>query len=72
DAGKSRNDYPKGYILELSADGKNWQELKKADGKNALTEINIKPTSAKFIKITMTKKKPGLYWSIHNMDIFAK
>lgn len=72
DAGKSRNDYPKGYILELSADGKNWQELKKADGKNALTEINIKPTTAKFIKITMTKKKPGLYWSIHNMDIFAK
>lgn len=72
DAGKSRNDFPAGYKLEFSTDGKSWQAIKTADGKKAMTEIKTKPVMAKFIKIILTKKKKGKYWSIHHMDIFAK
>ena len=72
DAGKSKNDFPNGYKFESSIDGKSWKELKKGSGRNAMTEIHLNQASAKFIKITLTKKKPGKFWSIHNMDIFAK
>ena len=72
DAGKSKNDYPLGYRIEMSVDGKSWQKIKESGSRNTLTEINTKPTVAKYIKITLTKKKKGNYWSIHNMDIFAK
>ena len=72
DAGKSRNDYPRGYDLEVSEDGKAWKKIKSDKGNNALTEINLKPINAKFIKITLTKSQKGLFWSIHNMEIFAK
>lgn len=72
DAGKSKSDYPLGYSIEVSKDGQSWQKVKEGSGKDALTEISTKPTDAKFIKITLTKRKKGNFWSIHNLDIFAK
>ena len=61
DAGTSTGDYPRGYEVVASV-----------DGKSAITKIKFPATVAKFLKITQTKRHSGLYWSIHEMSLNGK
>ena len=73
DAGSSTGDYPRGYEVVASVDGKTWSKpIARGDGKSAVTNIKFPPTKAKFLKITQTKKHSGLYWSIHEMSLNGK
>ena len=72
DATKSANDYPRGYKVELSIDGKDWgKPVLEGKGVGAMTEIDFAPAKTKFIRITQTGSAPGLFWSIHEMQIVA-
>jgi len=71
DAGKSTMDYPRGYKVEVSLDGKDWGSPL-TQGKGApLTDIDLPAVEAKFVRITQTGSAPGLFWSVHEMQIFA-
>ena len=73
DSKSSSRDYPRGYQLESSIDGEKWSEpLATGLGKHPMTDISFPTTEAKFLKITQTGKVSGLYWSIHEMQIFGK
>ena len=73
DAGSSTGDYPRGYEVVASIDGKTWTKpIARGDGKSAVTNIKFAPTKAKFLKITQTKRHSGLYWSIHEMSLNGK
>lgn len=73
DAGTSTGDYPRGYEVVASVDGKKWSKpIARGDGKNAITKIKFTATKAKFLKITQTKRHSGLYWSIHEMSLNGK
>ena len=73
DSKSSSRDYPRGYLLESSIDGEKWSEpLATGFGKHPMTDISFPTTEAKFLKITQTGKVSGLYWSIHEMQIFGK
>lgn len=71
DSRGSNDDYPRGYLVQVSKDGKSWSEPV-ADGRgfNALTEIELsvaEPT--KFLRITQTGQSPNKYWSIHELSM---
>ncbi|MDF1861446.1 MAG: discoidin domain-containing protein [Verrucomicrobiales bacterium] len=69
DAAKSRNDYPRGYRIELSNDGQKWgRAVAKGKGETAKTQIEFPAQEAKFIKITQTGEN-RLYWSIHDLEV---
>jgi mono/diheme cytochrome c family protein len=71
DAGASAYDYPRGYHVQLSTDGQHWGEpVASGLGKKARTEIEFKPSNARFIRITQTGAVKGGYWSIHEMKIY--
>jgi hypothetical protein len=71
DAGASAYDYPRGYHVQLSKDGQHWGEpVASGLGKKARTEIEFKPSNARFIRITQTGAVKGGYWSIHEMKIY--
>ena len=73
DSKSSSRDYPRGYQVESSVDGKKWSEpLAIGVGKHPMTDISFPTTKAKFLKITQTGRVSGLYWSIHEMQIFGK
>ena len=73
DSKSSARDYPRGYQVESSVDGKKWSEpLAIGVGKHPMTDISFPATEAKFLKITQTGRVNGLYWSIHEMQIFGK
>jgi hypothetical protein len=70
DSTGSGNDYPRGYRVELSNNGTQWNTpVATGKGTNAVTEIVFKPAKAKFIRITQTGEQKGKFWSIHELDI---
>ncbi len=70
DSTKSPNDYPRGYKVELSADGVNWgTPVATGKGSSPVTDITFAPAKAKFIRVTQTGAVDGLYWSIHEMQL---
>ena len=71
-AGSSR-DYPRGYEVQASLDGKTWTKpISKGAGRNPVSDIIFPTTQAKYLKITQTGSAPSLYWSIHEMQIYGK
>lgn len=67
----SDNDYPRGYRVEFSNDGKTWKTSSTGKAKSAITHIKVPPTNARFIRITQTAKN-RLYWSIHELTLFGQ
>jgi mono/diheme cytochrome c family protein len=71
-AGDSFKDYPRGYEIELSDDGKTWgKPAAKGKGGGPVTDIFFPPARGKFVRITQTGSVHGLFWSIHELNIFA-
>ena len=71
DSVASPQDYPRGYKVELSADGQTWgSPVAAGRGNNSLTEIIFAPAKARFVRITQTGSANGLFWSIHELQIF--
>ena len=70
DTTKSRNDFPRGYKVELSADGKTWgKPVATGKGVGAVTSIEFPATPAKFLRITQTETMKGGFWSIHELEL---
>jgi mono/diheme cytochrome c family protein/glucose/arabinose dehydrogenase len=71
DAAKSARDYPRGYEVALSLDGKSWSDpVASGKGETPMTEILFKAAKARHIRITQTGSVKGLFWSIHEMEIY--
>ncbi|MBX7208860.1 MAG: discoidin domain-containing protein [Verrucomicrobiaceae bacterium] len=73
DTGSSRNDWPRGWKIELSQDGAEWDKpVLQGKSNVSTTEFMFpKAAKAKFIRITDTGGVNGLFWSIHELDVFA-
>jgi putative heme-binding domain-containing protein len=71
DSRGSKDDYPRAYFVEVSADGKRWSEpVAKGRGRQAVTEIELDGAEAiRQIRITQTGESPGKYWSIHELSL---
>jgi len=69
---KSPGDYPRGYKVEVSADGTTWSKpIATGAGNSPVTDIEFPATKAKFIRITQTGEAKGTYWSIHELEVFG-
>ncbi len=69
DAGSSRHDFPRGYQVELSNDGKQWSTAAVGRGTSALTEITFPPAKTKYIRITETDSVEGHNWTIGELQV---
>lgn len=67
----SNQDYPRGFFVEISEDGKSWSgKVAKGTGSQPIETIelnNAPPT--RFIRITQTGTSSSKYWSIHELNI---
>jgi len=72
DSRRSARDYPRGWRVQVSMDGRDWSDpVAEGKGDNPVTEIEFTPVKARHIRITQTGSVNGLYWSIHELDIFT-
>jgi putative heme-binding domain-containing protein len=67
----SNEDYPRGFIVQMSDDGKKWSEnVAEGRGTEAITVIELNSVApTKHIRITQTGSSPNKYWSIHEVTI---
>ena len=72
DSKSSARDYPAVTKWSHPWMGKMVEPLAIGVGKHPMTDISFPATEAKFLKITQTGRVNGLYWSIHEMQIFGK
>lgn len=69
-AGGSRQDYPRGYTVEVSANGADWgTPVAQGWGSESPTYIEWPPVKAKFVRITQTGHDSVLFWSIHDLNL---
>ncbi len=72
ETGKSPNDYPREYKVEVSPDGQIWTKpIATGKGSGSTTNIHFPAVTTKFIRITQLGSVKGNYWSIHDLQIYA-
>lgn len=74
DARGSDGDYPRGYALRASDDGEHWHEpLITGNGDGPQTRITLPaPQRTRFLRVEQTGRQPGLWWSIHDLQVFVQ
>jgi hypothetical protein len=64
--------YPRGYTVQVSADGTSWSDpVATGKGEGLHTTITFAPTRAKFVRVTLTD--PGADappWSVKNLRFY--
>ena len=70
DAGADLGDYPRGYTLETSRDGRSWQPSATGSGSGQLTAIDLRPTRARYLRITQTATAPQ-WWSVADLRVYG-
>ena len=71
DSAGSIDDYPRGYLVHVSGNGKDWgKPVAKGAGKRGVTTVELSATKpTRFIRITQTGSSNSKYWSIHELAI---
>lgn len=67
----SDHDYPRGYLVHVSDDGKSWSDpVARDSGDDPITEIEVDaPEPVRHIRITQTGISNSKFWSIHELSI---
>ena len=80
-------DVPSGYTLDVSEDRKNWQAVTRVDQyhgpffwsrstpmikiRRGRVEIVFEPVRVRYLKIALTRDKPGQSWSINEVRVYG-
>ncbi len=84
--GNSRNDFPRGYLIQSSTDGKTWTSLNPIlspvslhwtgetllKGNGPDLDFIFPPTSMRFLRIVQTGEDKTYYWSIHEIELYRR
>ena len=79
--GRSPLDYPRGYLAEVSTDGKTWETVARQEKtvlpirdflrqKDLGLEVEFAPRDVRYIRITYTAEVPIYYWSIYEIEVY--
>lgn len=83
--GSSANDYPRGYEMRYSTDGRTWTSLNALLSPHLLhwtgetllkgsedLDVTFPPTPMRYLKIIQTGRAAVYYWSIHEVEVYTK
>jgi glucosylceramidase len=69
DSGANTGDYARGWELSASTDGTTWRMLARGAGTGQLTNVDVRPTRARYLRVTSTASS-GSWWSIADLRIY--
>jgi glucosylceramidase len=70
DSGASAGDFARGWALSTSDDGVTWKALAQGTGVGQLTNVDVRPTRARYLRITTTAAA-GNWWSLADIRLYA-
>ncbi|GAB1513143.1 discoidin domain-containing protein [Actinophytocola sp. KF-1] len=69
DSGGNLGDHARGWRLSASDDGTTWRTLATGTGVGQLTDVDVRRTSARYLRITATAAA-GNWWSIADLRLY--
>jgi glucosylceramidase len=69
DSGGNLGDYARTWELSVSDDGSTWRSLATGAGVGQLTNIDVRRTSARYVRITSTGAASN-WWSIADLRLY--
>jgi glucosylceramidase len=69
DSGGYLGDYARGWELSASTDGTSWRILAGGAGTGQLTNVDVRTTRARYLRITSTGGS-GSWWSIADLRLY--
>ncbi|QEO14962.1 glucan endo-1,6-beta-glucosidase [Agromyces intestinalis] len=70
DSGGNLGDYARGWELSVSSDGSSWTSLASGAGVGQLTNVDVAPTTARYLRIASTASA-GNWWSLADMRLYG-
>jgi len=58
------NQFPRGYTVEISIDGQNWQEVARKNDNWGAVEAVFQAATARYIRVQTTNSSPYYPWGI--------
>jgi hypothetical protein len=69
----SGGDYPRGYEVYVSSDGKDWiGPVAKGQANAPVTSITVLPRTGRYLKIAQTGQSDSNFWSIHELKVLGE
>ncbi|MEZ5965928.1 MAG: discoidin domain-containing protein [Planctomycetota bacterium] len=68
----SRDDFPRGYVLETSLDGETWNEVARGEGDGPRTVVTLPPGRLRHFRFTQTGRNEDQWWSIHRISVCGR
>jgi hypothetical protein len=58
--------------VRTSTDGKTWNKpIARGEGRQGTSRICFEPVTTRWLKVTQRGKKSGLWWSIHELNLYG-
>ncbi|GAA1829986.1 discoidin domain-containing protein [Agromyces salentinus] len=70
DSGGNLGDFARNWQLEASTDGAAWSVIAAGEGVGQLTEVDVAPTSARYLRISSTGAA-GNWWSLADVRLYG-
>ncbi len=62
-------DYPRGYVVRVSADGVNWQTVAKNSANDRPLDLDFAPRQVRYLRVEQTGSSTRYWWSIHEVYV---
>ncbi|WBQ05529.1 discoidin domain-containing protein [Kribbella sp. CA-293567] len=69
DSGGNLGDYARGWQVSTSFDGTTWRPLASGAGTGQLTNVDVKPTRARYVRISSTGRA-GNWWTLADVRLY--
>ena len=70
DTGVNLGDYPRGYRVEVSADGTTWTAAATGSGSGQLTAVPLTGAPIRYVRMTLTGSS-GSWWSVADVRAYV-
>jgi len=72
DTGTSIGDYPRGYVITVSADGQQWDTaVANGQGSGQFVTAAVDGGSIRYVRITLTADAPNNWWSVADVRAYS-
>ncbi len=71
DTGVSTGDYPRGYTVTVSRDGRRWSPAASGQGSGQLTSVPLSGAPVRFVRMTLTASSSS-WWSVADVRAYTR
>lgn len=65
-----KNQLPRGYVVQVSSDGQEWQEIGRKDDNWGMVDVKFQPVVARYVQVVTTNSSPYHPWGVAELAVW--